>query len=528
MASSMMHIARWNKILIILACVLSFVYAAPNLLSKDTREHLAATKPGWMPVKGVNLGLDLQGGSHLALQVELDKVISDRQDALVQAVRPELREQKIAYTRIAPVAQGIRISLRDAADVAKVKSILRKMDSDIDIVVANDGLTLEGTLSEASIRKIKQQVLEQSIEIVRRRVDESGTKEPTIVRQGDDRIILQLPGLDNPQRIKELLGRTAKLTFHMVAAGADTDMRESGGTISLPMTEAPGQNLSIARSPLLTGDMLTDAQGTMSQNGGAVVSFSLNTMGAKKFCDVTSKPENIGKPFAIVLDGSIVSAPSIREPICGGQAQISGNFTLQQTSDLALLLRAGALPAPLHVLEERTVGPSLGADSVADGTMACIMGTLFVIIGTVLAYGLFGVFASVALLVNIVMIIALMSMMQVTLTLPGIAAIVLTIGMAVDANVLIFERMKEELRAGRTIISALDAGYSRAMATITDSNLTTLIAAIILFSFGTGPIKGFAVAMCIGIVTSYFSAVMLTRLMTIMWLQYAKPKAIAV
>ncbi|MDB5492423.1 MAG: secD [Micavibrio sp.] len=535
MSASMMHIPRWNKILIVLVCILSFAYAAPNMLSKETREHLEATAPGWLPVKSALLGLDLQGGSHLGLQVEMDKVISDRQEAVVQAIRPELREKKISYTRIAPIAQGIRVSMRSDDDkakiadgVSKVKSILRKMDNEFDIVVSGDGLTVDATLSDASVRRIKQQVLDQSIEIVRRRVDETGTKEPTIVRQGDDRIVLQLPGLEDPKRIKDLLGQTAKLTFHMVGAGTDSDMRESGGSITLPMTEAPGQSLPVARVPILTGDMLTDAQATMSQNGGPVVSFSLNTMGAKKFCDVTSKPENIGKPFAIVLDGAIVSAPSIREPICGGQAQISGQFTLQQTSDLALLLRAGALPAPLHVLEERTVGPSLGADSIADGTMACIMGTIFVIIGTVLAYGLFGVFASVALLINIVMIVALMSMLQATLTLPGIAAIVLTIGMAVDANVLIFERMKEELRAGRSIISALDAGYSRALATITDTNLTTLIAAIILFSFGTGPIKGFAVAMCIGIVTSYFSAVMLTRLMTIVWLQYAKPKAIAV
>jgi preprotein translocase subunit SecD len=523
----MMHISRLNKFLIILVCILSFAYAAPNLLGKAEREHLAETMPGWLPVKSVNLGLDLQGGSHLLLQVEVDKVITDRQDSLAQAARPELREQKIGYTRILTIPQGVRLSLRDAADVPKAKTILRKLDNDLDIIVANDGLTLEAKLSEASIRKIKDQTLNQSIEIVRRRIDETGTKEPVIVRQGDDRIVLQLPGVEDSQHVKDLLGTTASLSFHMVADGNNADVRESGGTVTLPMTESPGQNITVARIPILTGDMLTDAQATLSQ-GSPVVSFTLNGVGAKRFCDVTSKQENIGKPFAIVLDNAIISAPAIREPICGGSAQISGSFTLKQTSDLSLLLRAGALPAPLHVLEERTVGPSLGADSIADGTLACIMGTIFVVIGTCLAYGLFGIFASIALVMNIVMIIALMSMLQATLTLPGIAAIVLTIGMAVDANVLIFERMKEELRSGRSIISALDAGYSRAMATITDSNLTTLIAAIILFSFGTGPIKGFAVAMCIGIVTSYFSAVMLTRLMTIAWLNAAKPKEIAV
>lgn len=527
MATSMMHMSRWNKIFIVLVCVLSFVYCVPNLLGKSTREHLEQNWPGWLPVKSVNLGLDLQGGSHLLLQVELDKVIAEREEGLIQAIRPELREQKIGYTRILAIPQGVRLTLRDASDVSKVKSILRKLDGDLDILVGADNLTVEGKLSDTSIRKIKEQTLGQSIEIVRRRVDETGTREPVIVRQGDDRIVLQLPGLEDPQRVKDLLGKTAKLSFSMVVDGSGSDIRESGGSVSLPMAEFPGQNLNVTRIPILTGDMLTDAQPTLSQ-GSPVVSFSLNGIGARRFCDTTSKPENIGKPFAIILDDTIISAPAIREPICGGAAQISGSFTLQQTSDLSLLLRAGALPAPLHVLEERTVGPSLGADSIIAGRLACIVGTIFVIIGTCLAYGLFGVFASVALLINIVMIIALMSMLQATLTLPGIAAIVLTIGMAVDANVLIFERMKEELRSGRTIVSALDAGYSRAMATITDSNLTTLIASIILFSFGTGPIKGFAVAMCIGIVTSYFSAIMLTRLMTVVWLKTAKPKEIKI
>jgi preprotein translocase subunit SecD len=273
--------------------------------------------------------------------------------------------------------------------------------------------------------------------------------------------------------------------------------------------------------------MLTNAQPSFNQ-GMPVVSFALNGVGAKRFCDVTSKKENIGKPFAIVLDNAIISAPSIREPICGGAAVISGSFTIQETSDLSLLLRAGALPAPLHVMEERTVGPSLGADSVQAGKKACLMALLFVTILICSVYGLFGVFASMALIVNMVMIMAIMSVLQATLTLPGIAGIVLTIGLAVDANVLIFERMKEELRAGRSIMSALDAGYTRALTTITDSNLTALISALILFSFGTGPIKGFAVTMSIGVATSFFCAIMLTRLMITTWLHHAKPKEIKV
>lgn len=527
MSSTMMFMPRWNKILILVVCALSFIYAAPNLLDKQTREHLEATKPGWMPVKAVNLGLDLQGGSHLLLQVDLGNVLEDRQNALVQTVRPELREAKIGYTRISVIPQGVRIALREDADINKVKSILRKMDDQLEILVGEDGKTLEARLTEASIRKIKEQTLGQSIEIVRRRVDETGTREPVIARQGDDRIILQLPGLENPQRVKELLGKTAKLSFHMVSEAGAADMREAGGIQTLPMAEFPGQTMSVARTPILTGDMLTNAQPNLQQ-GMPVVSFSLNGPGAKRFCDTTSKPENIGKPFAIVLDGTIISAPAIREPICGGAAVISGSFTLEETNDLSLLLRAGALPAPLHVLEERTVGPSLGADSVTSGRIACLMGLLFVIIMACSVYGLFGIFASIALIVNVVMILAVMSLMQATLTLPGIAGIVLTIGLAIDANVLVFERMKEELRAGRSVMSAFDAGYKRAVATITDSNLTSLIASLVLFSFGTGPIKGFSVTMCIGIATSYFCALMLTRLMILTWLHYAKPKTIPV
>lgn len=520
----MIHMPRWKKILIVVVATLGFIYSAPNLLSKETRQHLEETLPGWLPVKSVNLGLDLQGGSHLLLQVDLNKVLEEREDGLVQSIRPELRNQKIGYSRIISIPQGVRITLRDAADVSKVRGILRTIDDQLDVVVKDD--VVEARLSEASIHKIKDQTVGQSIEIVRRRVDETGTREPSIARQGDDRIIVQLPGLEDPQRVKELLGRTAKLSFHMVVDGA-ADMREAGGTQSLPYAEMPGQNLTVTRRPILTGDMLTNAQPSFQQ-GMAVVSFALNTQGAKKFCDVTNKRENIGRPFAIVLDDTVISAPSIREPICGGSAVISGSFTVQETNDLSLLLRAGALPAPLHVLEERTVGPSLGADSVESGKLACIMAVVFVTIMMCSVYGLFGVFAAGALLVNMALIMGVMSMLQATLTLPGIAGIVLTIGLAVDANVLIFERMKEELRSGRNISSALDTAYTRALTTITDANLTSLIAALILFSFGTGPIKGFAVTLSIGIVTSYFSAVMLTRMIIVTWLHMVKPKSIPV
>jgi len=510
----MVNIARWKIITVFAICIFGLFSALPNVLSESTRAKL----PGWLPHKTVNLGLDLQGGSHLQLQVEVDKVIKDRTDSLVQSVRPELRKAKIGYTRIAPINNGIRITLREDQEPAPVQKILRTLDAGMNIKSGDEKNTIEATLDDMAIKKIHSQTIDQSIEIVRRRVDETGTREPVIQRQGEDRIIVQLPGVDNPERIKEILGKTAQLSFHLVSDGAS-----AGETRSLPLVESPGQTIDINRRPLITGDMLTNAQPSF-QDGMAVVTFSLNTIGAKRFCDVTR--ENIGKPFAIVLDNQVISAPRINSAICGGNAIITGQFDVQQTADLALLLRAGALPAPLTIMEERTVGPSLGADSIEAGKKACIMALIFVTIMSICVYGLFGIFASVGLMVNMVLIMAIMSMLQATLTLPGIAGIVLTIGLAVDANVLIFERVKEELRAGRSIFSALDAGYTRARTTIIDSNLTALISALILYSLGSGPIKGFAVTMCIGVVTSYFCAMMLTRIIVLAWVRWAKPKTI--
>lgn len=525
----MIYIESWKKILIALVCVLAVVYSLPNLWTQETRDRIAQTMPGFVPHRAVGLGLDLQGGSHLLLKVEVDEVLRQRAESLVVSVRPELREQRIGYTRIAPIPNGVRITLRDEGDVSAVRSILRKIDSDLTLSNGSDGKTVEGVLSADAIKRITDQTLGQSIEIVRRRVDETGTREPVIARQGDERIVLQLPGVDDPERIKDLLGKTAKLSFHMVNTGNSNaaTIAESGGTRTLPSVDMPGVDITVYRQPILTGDMLTNAQPTFQQQGAAV-SFNLNSIGARRFCDATSKPENIGQPFAIVLDDTVISAPAIREPICGGAAQISGSFTVQETNDLALLLRAGALPAPLSVLEERTVGPSLGADSVASGKVAIVMALIFVMALMIMVYGLFGVFSSIALAFNMVMIMAIMSVLQATLTLPGIAGIVLVIGLATDANVLVFERMKEELRSGRSINSALDQGYRRALTTITDSNLTSLIAAMVLFSFGTGPIKGFAVTMTIGIVTSYFCSLSLTRAMIVTWLHAVKPKSIRV
>lgn len=527
----MIYMARWKIILILLVCFWGFLYASPNMMSKDMRAKIAETMPSWFPEKTINLGLDLRGGSYLLLQVDYNSVVKERIDALEQAVRSDLRKDKI-LPRIAKLNDGLRFTLRNAEEADKVKAILRQQGMQLNITALKNGETVEARLNAVEIKKIQDQTIEQSIEIVRRRVDETGTREPVIQRQGDDRIIVQIPGLDNPQHIKELLGRTAKLSFHLVNADLKSNLREGGGSETLPMSGQPGQTLSIARRSILTGDMIRTAQPTFDQRTGQpVVSFSLDSIGAKRFCKVTS--DHTGEPFAIVLqDGprnkEIISAPRINEPICGGSAVISGTFTVQEVSDLALLIRAGALPAPLKVMEERSVGPSLGADSVEAGKKASLYGMAFVLLFMTLAYSLFGIFANIALMVNVALIFALLSSLQATLTLPGIAGIVLTVGMAVDANVLIFERIKEELKQGRGVLAAVDAGYSRAMSTIIDSNLTTLIAAIILYSFGTGPIKGFAVTLGIGIVTSFFAAVMITRLLVAWWVVRKKPKELPI
>jgi len=509
----MVRIEKWKAILVILVCAMGFLYAAPNVVGASAQNWMSENLPGWAPSKTINLGLDLRGGAHLLYDVDVDVVFDERAELMVSDARKELREAKIGYRRIGKLPQGLRVTLREADDLSVARKIIAATDPNLLVSVKDDGLTIEATLNEMAVADLLTQTINQSIEIVRRRVDELGTTEPSIARQGERRILLQVPGA-NAEDLKRIIGKTAKLSFHLVSG-------EAGGvsTRSLPLADNPTQDVPIQRRAMITGEMLSGAQPAFDQGGQAVVSFRLNSAGAKRFCDVSRS--NVGKPFAIVLDNEVISAPVIREAICGGQGQISGGFTVQTANELALLLRAGALPAPLTVMEERTVGPSLGADSVQAGKIASIIALSLVLVFMFISYGTFGAYADVALVVNVALLFAILSGLQATLTLPGIAGIVLTVGMAVDANVLIFERIREERAAGRSILSAIDAGYSRAMTTIIDSNLTTLIAAIILFSFGTGPIKGFAVTLGVGILTSFFSAIMVTRLLVIWWLRRA-------
>ncbi len=514
----MIHVPRWKIVLTTIVSLISILYCVPTLLGADAQAMLRQNLPGWMPSQAIRLGLDLQGGSHLLLEADVDNVVKQRTDDILTSLRSKLRENKIATTTLALMPNGVKVIVTEPGRASEAQSLLRQLDPAL-VTSVKDGNTVEGVFDERGLKEIRDQTMARSIEIVDRRINSSGTMEPIIQREGQTRIVVQLPGVDDPERIKELIGKTAKLTFHLVSesTGADTRM--------VPMHENPAQKLPIKRRAIMTGDMLVDAHPAF-QEGAPIVSFRLNSIGAQRFCDVTRN--NVQKPFAVVLDDVVITAPNINEPICGGAAQISGRFTVQETADLALLLRAGALPTTMTVVEERSVGPTLGSDSVKAGAVASVVAFGLIMVLMLICYGLFGAFASFALFINMTLTMAVMVMIGATLTLPGIAGMVLTIGTAVDANVLIFERIKEEIRAGRSVIAAIDAGYQRAMTSIIDSNLTSLISGLILFTIGTGPIKGFAVTMSIGILTSLFSAIMLTRVMMLVWLKKTRAKTLPI
>lgn len=515
----MTYVPKWKIFLVVAISLLSILYCVPTVVDASTREWLKTSLPSWAPTKAIRLGLDLQGGSHLLLQADVDSVVKQQTEDLVTSLRKDLRDEDIAFSSLGVIPNGIKVIVNSADSVSGAQRVMRRLDENL--TVTSTGTTIEGVFEERALRLISNQTIERSIEIVHRRIDATGTQEPIIQRQGDTRILVQLPGVENPERIKELLGTTAKLTFHLV------DEAGTGGvdTRKLPMRENKAVIIPIKRKVIMSGDMLVDARPAF-QDGNPIVSFRLNSLGAQRFCDVTRN--NVNKPFAVVLDNQIITAPNINEPICGGQAQISGRFTTEESADLALLLRAGALPTTLTVVEERSVGPTLGADSVRAGSLASVVAFALIMGLMVVCYGLFGIFASVALFINMTLTLGVMTLMGATLTLPGIAGLVLTIGTAVDANVLIFERIKEEIRAGRSVISAIDSGYQRAMSSIIDSNLTSLISGLILFTVGTGPIKGFAVTMSVGILTSLFSAIMLTRVMLLVWLKRTRAKTLPI
>ncbi|HEX3864119.1 MAG TPA: protein translocase subunit SecD [Stellaceae bacterium] len=523
----MLYFANWKVLLICGICALGVLLSLPNLFSAGQLTHL----PRFIPHKQVALGLDLRGGSYLLLEVDVAGAEREHLNSVIENVRNALRDAKIGYTGLNVENDAIVFTVRDAEQIDAAKQALLKVDPELSVDIGSDGA---GTMKFGTVatENRRRQAVDQSIEIIRRRIDETGTKEPTIQRQGQNRILVELPGVDNPEHVKALLGRTAKLSFQLVDTATNAEDARRGrlppGDEILPAEEGRGnrggQSSYVVRKRVMVGgDTLVDAQATF-QNNEPVVSFKFDAAGARRFGDATR--ENVGKPFAIVLDNKVISAPVIREPILGGSGIISGSFTVQSASDLALLLRAGALPAPITILEERTVGAELGADSIHAGTVASIVGVALVAVFMVLFYGLFGIFADVALFFNLCLLLAALSVLGATLTLPGIAGIALTMGMAVDANVLIYERIREELRGGRSMLSSLEAGFTRAFGTILDSHVTTLIAGILLYWLGSGPVKGFAVTLSIGVLTSLFSAILVTRLQIVTWVRRLKPKAI--
>ena len=517
----MVQIKRSTIILVLAIVVAAIIAALPNLFTAERLQSM----PSWLPKNQVSLGLDLQGGSHLLLEVDLQALEAEHLESLVDSVRVSLRRAQIGYTNLSAREGAVSVDIRDPGQVEQARQLISEAGQGLDLSV--QGSTISARFSDAMLTQLRTHAVEQSVEIVRRRIDEFGTKEPTIQRQGSDRILVQVPGDRDPDRLKRALGTVAKLTFRFVEENVSASDAQAGrlppGTELLP--GEGGRSEIVQKRVMVSGENLVDANFTYQDNQ-PVVSFRFDSIGARRFGDATR--ENVGRRFAIILDNKVISAPVIREPILGGSGIISGSFTAESAQELALLLRAGALPAPLNILEERSVGPGLGADSIEAGGIACLIGAILVMGFMIAAYGLFGVFANLALVVNVLLIISAMSILQATLTLPGIAGIVLTMGMAVDANVLIYERIREEARNGRGPVMAIDAGFRRAFSTILDSNLTTVIAAALLFQFGSGPVRGFAVTLTIGIMASMFTAIMLTRLMVVGWLRQRRPSAVPV
>ncbi len=509
---------NWRLWATIIFTVIAILFAAPNFMEVDEDSSFPSQK--------VNLGLDLRGGSHLLLSVDFDSYLKDYVDSVVDNIRKEFRHSKISYTSLVARNAEIHFSLKNAEDFDRMKKVIK--DFDENFLVENQEKSVKLSYNDMYLDTLKSRLIDQSIEIVRMRVDETGTKEPLIQRQGDRQILLQVPGLDDPSSLKKMLGKTAKLTFHLVDEGADVSAAMLGNLpadsilVKSSDPEYP-RYIVVKKKVVVSGDMLSYASASFYE-ARPVVSFEFNSMGARLFAELTRN--NPGKRMAIILDNKLLTDPVINDPILSGKGFISGNFTIENATELGLLLRAGALPAPLSIVEERTVGPNLGTDSINSGVKAACAGFAMVCVFMVWTYGVFGLFANVALMVGLLYILAMLSMFQATLTLPGIAGIILTMGMAVDANVLIYERIREESKKGSSVSYSIKCGFEFAMATITDSNVTTLLAAMILYIFGVGTIKGFAVTLSIGIVASMFSAIVVTKLLVDFWLRFAKPKEI--
>jgi preprotein translocase subunit SecD len=549
----------WKRVLILLVCGWGIVAGLPNLFYSRVEQHndaLAAIEaaggtatpeleaaraewPDFLPSALMNLGLDLRGGAHLLAEVKVEDVYKTRIDAMWPEVRDALRDlrDQVGNVRRAPSPDGVlRATIENPDGMAAALDAVRGLggsvvtltgvgESTIDVTAEGNDIVVQ--LSEAEKRATDERTLQQSLEIIRRRVDQAGTREPTIQRQGEDRILIQVPGIGSAQELKDLIGTTAKLTFNAVVSRT-TDAGANAGprNLLLPSMDEEGVYYIVEETPVVSGEDLVDAQPSFDQNGQPAVSFRFDTTGARKFGDYTAA--NIGAPFAIVLDNEVISAPVIQSHIPGGSGIITGSFTVEDSTNLAILLRAGALPAEMNFLEERTIGPELGQDSIDAGKIAAIGAGVAVAVYMVASYGLFGIFANIALVINMALIFAALSAVGGTLTLPGIAGIVLTIGMAVDANVLVFERIREELRQNKNAARAIELGYERALSAIIDANITTFITAVVLFTVGAGPVRGFAITLGIGIITSVFTAILVTRVLVELWYGWRRPATVVV
>jgi preprotein translocase subunit SecD len=533
----MMNLARWKVILVLLATILGLLFTLPNLLPADVTAKL----PPFMPKNTLHLGLDLQGGSDLLYSVDTAALRTERLNNMAEDIRSQLREKQIEFTELAVTNGVIGLRVTDSGQVNNVINLLRQSvgaplpgaagGRDVTVSPGPDQRVRIAFVPEAFDAEAARAV-EQNQEVIRRRIDQMGTKEPEISRRGKDRIEIQAAGENDPERLKRVIGQTAKLTFQMVDETASPEDLAAGrvppGDEVVASADGISPSYILKKRAPVTGEMLTGAQPSFDQTTGRpVVSFRMNGVGARRFADITR--QNIGKRFAIVLDKKVISAPVIQGVIPGGSGQISGNFTQESANELALLLRAGALPAPMKVEEQRTVGAELGADAVKAGTTSAIVGLAATMVFMVLIYGgLFGGISLIALAVNALMIIGVMSFTQATLTLPGIAGLILTLAVAVDANVLIYERMRDELRAGRTLLASMDAGFARAWGTIFDANMTHIFSALIMFNIGSGPVKGFAWTLSIGVLTTVFSAVLVTQVLLAWWFRATKPKTLPV
>ena len=525
----MIYFSNSKKIFLLIICVIGFFLALPNFSKVNIP---------LFPKQTINLGLDLRGGSYLLLEVDTDSIKNDRSQSLLEDIRSTFRQNKIKYSGLKTNKNGVQVTIRDVLKVNEAKKLVQEFNisssnlftntnnEEFSININDNFFLLD--LNENSLKEKYRSAVSQSIEIIRRRIDGLGVTEPSIQRQGNNRILLEVPGMDDPQRLKDLLGQTAKLNFRMV----DTSISVSEArqtripSRSEIIRDTDGFEYLVMKKVLVSGERLVDAQASFDQATNApIVNFRFDTLGGKYFAKATS--ENVGKPFAIILDNEVISAPVIRTPILGGSGQIEGGFTVEEANNLSILLRAGALPAPLEILEEKTIGPGLGKDSIDSGTSAAIIGLVCVLIFIILSYGRFGFYANFALILNIIFIVGILSLLQATLTLPGIAGIVLTIGMAVDANVIIFERIRDEIHNEKNPISAVESGYSKSFGTILDANVTTLIASLVLFFLGTGPVKGFAVTLSIGIITSVFTAFIITRLLISIWILKKRPEELS-